>query len=254
MDLIQTIILPVITAIVSGISVYFVVEKINKSKKPQINQNLSNFSGKWFGIHYTRKDQSGKLEISCHEYDLKFARSGKISGKAMRYIYISVVLIVIIILNSCNDDPLSGKYVADPYISFLKEYYKFNSSLNDSIPKMKIITQYSGEEEIFISVAEHQVEGIGQCPADGNELFVIIQSVKGEREIFSLSDSAPRHFRSAVTQRNYFKFLRPVITDKISPGNKFVEFHSVGDTLTAYYNSYWNSRQVSATITYNPIN
>ncbi|MHB2150322.1 hypothetical protein ACX8XP_14785 [Calditrichota bacterium LG25] len=163
-------------------------------------------------------------------------------------------LVIIILFHSCSDDPLSGKYVADPYISFNKVYYKFNSSLNDSIPKMKIITQYSGEEEIFISVAEHQVEGIGQCPADGNELFVIIQSVKGEREIFSLSDPAPRHFRSAVTQRNYFKFLRPVITDNISAKNNIVEFHSDGDTLTAYYNSYWNSRQVSAKIIYNSNN
>ena len=170
----------------------------------------------------------------------------------MRYLLYIFILINIAILNSCNDDPLSGKYVADPYISFRKEYYKFDSLLNDSIPKAINITQYSGEEEIYISVAEHQVEGIGQCPDDGDELYVIIQSVKGERELFSLNDPEPQGFRSSVTQRNYFKFLSPAINDNISPGNHIVEFHSDGDTLTIYYNSYWNNHQVSTIITYNP--
>lgn len=166
--------------------------------------------------------------------------------------YILIAVISIIILNSCSDDPLSGKYIADPYISFRKEYFEFDSLLNDSIPKAKNITQYSGEDEIYISVAEHQVEGIGQCPADGNELYVRIQSKGGELEVFSLSDPEPQGFRSAVSQRNYFKYLSPKICENVIPGNSILEFHSAGDTLSAYYNSFWNNHQVSATITYNP--
>jgi hypothetical protein len=80
MEFTETFILPIITALIGGLAVYFVIEKINKSKKPQINQNLSKYSGRWYGLHYTRKDPSGELTLSQHEYDLKITRSGKISG------------------------------------------------------------------------------------------------------------------------------------------------------------------------------
>ncbi|RMD90300.1 MAG: hypothetical protein D6813_09330 [Calditrichaeota bacterium] len=154
-------------------------------------------------------------------------------------------------LLNCSD-PLDGHYAKDPLISFQKVQMVYIPALNDSVPEFPIIHSYNGEREIFVTVSEYHRSDGKPVPVEGKDLYVQLESVHGEREIFSLDSPPPDQIRWSDAITPFFKFLSPQVHNTITPMNNILEFNSQGDTVTVYYSSYWHGHVVSTQITYNP--
>lgn len=155
------------------------------------------------------------------------------------------------ILFNCSD-PLGDHFAKDPLIAFKKVQMVYYPELNDSLPEFPIIQSYNGEQEIFITVSEYHRSDGKPVPVEGKDLYVRLESVYGEREVFSLDSPPPDQIRWADAIKPFFKFLSPQVRNTITPMNNILEFNSHGDTVTVYYSSYWHDHVVSAQITYNP--
>ena len=77
----EALIIGVIGSLIAAVIWYFVAEGREARSNPAISANLSQYSGRWYGIHLTKKVDGCGFALSHHIYDLTVNKKGKIKGK-----------------------------------------------------------------------------------------------------------------------------------------------------------------------------